>query len=213
MTGRDKGFTLAEMLAVVCIIIVLLAVSSTGIVYYMRWLQITELDNAAREIYMAAENQALLLHNEGRLKGLVVKGDSGENAVTLFSIDPEGNEKEETFYYIEYRPGLQALESLLPEGSIEASLTDGYFYLVYEPQGGSVTDVFFSKRDMGAEDFQVFYTMWRGAEKSKRMKNDPMIGYYGSQTAESGNIGALFTPIIEILNREQLILNVSYRVP
>ena len=162
MTGRDKGFTLAEMLAVVCIIIVLLAVSSTGIVYYMRWLQITELDNAAREIYMAAENQALLLHNEGRLKGLVVKGDSGENAVTLFSIDPEGNEKEETFYYIEYRPGLQALESLLPEGSIEASLTDGYFYLVYEPQGGSVTDVFFSKRDMGAEDFQVFYTMWRG---------------------------------------------------
>lgn len=213
MTGRNKGFTLVEMLAVVSIMVILLAVSAVAVTYYIRWLQITELDNAAREIYMAAENRALLLHNEGRLKGLVVKEDSDDNAITVPSVDSEGNITDEVFYYVEYRPGYQALESLLPGNSIEHSLFEGYFYLVYEPEGGNITDVFFARRDMGVEDFQAFYVMWRGTGKNRRMKNHPMIGYYGSQTAGNGNIGALFTPVIEIINREKLILNVSYRVP
>lgn len=213
MTGKNKGFTLVEMLAVVSIVVILLAVSAVGVAYYMRWLQITELDNAAREIYMAAENRALLLHNEGRLKGLVVQEDSDYNAITVPSVDSEGSIKDEVFYYVEYRPGYQALESLLPANSIEHSLFEGYFYLVYEPDGGNITDVFFSRRDMSVEDFQAFYVMWRGTPKNRRMKNNPMIGYYGSQTAANGNIGALFTPVIEIINREKLILNVSYRVP
>ncbi len=212
MAGKNKGFTLVEMLVVVNILTILLAVSSAGVAYYMRWLQITELDNAAREIYMAAENRALLLHGEGSLKGLVVEESQG-NAVTFSSVDAEGGSKEEVFYYKEYRPGYQAMEDLLPAGSVDPSLLDGYFYAVYEPEGGNVTDVFFSYKDMAVDDFQAFYTMWRGVPRNKRMKNKPMIGYYGSQTAESGNIGALFTPVIEIVNRERLLLNVSYRVP
>ena len=55
--SRRQGFTLVEMLAVVAIVVILLGISAVGVVYYARWLKITELDNAAREIYLAAENR------------------------------------------------------------------------------------------------------------------------------------------------------------
>ena len=72
--NKNKGFSLVEMLAVVAILIILLGVSAVGVVYYRDLLKITELDNAAREIYMAAENRAVLLSNARRLSGLVRNG-------------------------------------------------------------------------------------------------------------------------------------------
>lgn len=49
---HDKGFTLTEVLIVVAITIILLAVSFVAAAYYRKHLKITELDNAAREIFM-----------------------------------------------------------------------------------------------------------------------------------------------------------------
>ena len=43
-----------ETLLAVVILIVLLAVSVVGILAFLRQMQITDLDNAAREIYLAA---------------------------------------------------------------------------------------------------------------------------------------------------------------
>ena len=48
------GFTLLDTLLAVVILIVLLAVSVVGILAFLRQMQITDLDNAAREIYLAA---------------------------------------------------------------------------------------------------------------------------------------------------------------
>ena len=70
----NKGFTVVEMLAVVAIIVILLGISAVGVVYYRDYLKITELDNAARDIYMAAENRAVLLSGGKRLGGLVQNG-------------------------------------------------------------------------------------------------------------------------------------------
>lgn len=64
---RNSGFTLVEMLAVTAIVVILLAVGMVSVVRYARWLEITELDNTAREIYLAAENRAVLLSAGGRL--------------------------------------------------------------------------------------------------------------------------------------------------
>ena len=79
----NKGFSLVEMLAVVAIIVILLCVSGVGVIYYRNWLKLTELDNAARSIYMAAENRAVLLSGERRLGGLVKGG--GEVTLTRLS--------------------------------------------------------------------------------------------------------------------------------
>ena len=51
---RNHGFSLVETLAVVAILVILLSLSAVAAAYYRDYLKITELDNAAREIYMAA---------------------------------------------------------------------------------------------------------------------------------------------------------------
>ena len=61
---RTRGFSLVETLAVVAILAILLSLSAVAAAYYRDYLKITELDNAAREIYMAAENRAVLLDED-----------------------------------------------------------------------------------------------------------------------------------------------------
>ena len=53
---KQQGFTVQEMLVVIAITVILLGVSIVGVVAYVRHLQLKELDNAAREIFMAAQN-------------------------------------------------------------------------------------------------------------------------------------------------------------
>ena len=65
------GFTLVETLAAVAVLVILLGVSAVAVAHYRKYMKITELDHAAREIYMAAENRAVLLGNRMRLGGLV----------------------------------------------------------------------------------------------------------------------------------------------
>ena len=66
---RNHGFSLVETLAVVAILVILLSLSAVAAAYYRDYAKITELDNAAREIYMAAENRAVLLNSGGQLDG------------------------------------------------------------------------------------------------------------------------------------------------
>ncbi|MFN2925894.1 type II secretion system protein [Lachnospiraceae bacterium YH-ros2228] len=66
---NNKGFTLAEMLLTVSIIIILGALVAVNVIRYQRKLKLTEMDNAAREIYMAAQNH---------LSDSVSTGDWGE---------------------------------------------------------------------------------------------------------------------------------------
>lgn len=212
---RHKGFTLVETLVVVAIVICLLAVSAVAIVKYMKHLQITELDNTAREIYMAAQNRAVLLKNGGKLENLVIEDDLSNEMKNVDVNAGEGASIQMTFYYVHKSADAAELGELLPEGTIEPALWEGDFYIVYEPVSGSVTDVFFAKEDLKAADsgFRHFYDTWRGAKKSERMKQDPMIGYYGGDAAESGTTISLRTPVINIINEEELYAEVTYWLP
>ena len=85
----QKGFTIQEMLLVLLITIVLLAISLVGIIPYMRRLQLTELDNSAREIFMAAQNRAILLSGGQRLERYVIAPD-GSNRMEHVDVIPGG---------------------------------------------------------------------------------------------------------------------------
>lgn len=65
---KNDGFTLVEMLIALAVTVILLAIGIVGVVQYQSHMKITELDNMAREIYMAAQNRAVLLQNSGRLE-------------------------------------------------------------------------------------------------------------------------------------------------
>lgn len=79
--NRNGGFTLVEMLAAVAILVILLGVSAVAVARYRDYLKITELDNAAREIYLAAENRAALLNGGSRLAKLVSKSGNTVSGV------------------------------------------------------------------------------------------------------------------------------------
>lgn len=205
----NSGFTLVETLAAVAVLVILLGLGSVAVAYYRDYLRIAELDNAAREIYMAAEHQAVLLSGSQRLGGLVEDG----GAVLLSAAVAEDGAGEA--YYLSSE-NLSA--ALLDTGSIDPALWDGHFYIVYEPVSGSVTDVFYAEESIETlidAGFQAFYDEWTAASRVERMRARPMLGYYGGGMAEGDDSSRLPTPDVTVLirNEEKLTVEVTFSIP
>ena len=214
---KQQGFTVQEMLVVIAITVILLGVSIVGVVAYVRHLQLKELDNAAREIFMAAQNRAMLIGSD-KVKKAAVKADDQNRIDHVEIIPSEGDEAttQITVYYV-HSSDEEAMKELLPQEAIDPALWDGDFYISYEPESASVVDVFYSDDTLPVEgelaDFADFYMRWRKADKEERMKSRPMIGYYGGESAESGTALSLRTPVIQITNDNDLQVQVTHWVP
>ena len=211
--NRNGGFSLVEMLAVVAILVILLGVSAVAAARYKDYLKITELDNAAREIYLAAENRASLLNSSRRLTKLVNKGG---NAVSGVETGADGTEAAGRYISCaDVKSGGEG--ELLPAGSIDPALLNGDFYIVYEPESGCVTDVFYAESGINYTEgsFQAFYNEWKGKSRDARMRRDPMLGYYGGGKADGTNIDRIHTPGVTVLihNEEELWVEVTFLVP
>ena len=201
---------MVELMAVVAITVILFALSMVGVIRYQGMLKLTELDNAAREIYMAAENRAVLLSGSRRLNNQV--GQVGQAAA--LSDRPESSRA----YYVS-KAG--ATNELLAAGSIDPALLDGErdFYIVYDLNGGSVTDVFYAESSMDGlvgSDFSAFYTKW-ARDRSTRLglKNEMLVGYYNGLAAEGEDLDVLNGIDIHVLieNKEKLTVTVEYTLP
>lgn len=208
--NRNNGFTVVEMLAAVAVMVILLGIAMVNVFRYRDLLKITELDNAAREIYMAAENRAVLLSGARRLNNQV--GEAGQAAA--LSDRPESSRA----YYVS-KAG--ATNELLAAGSIDPALLDGErdFYIVYDLNGGSVTDVFYAESSMDGlvgSDFSAFYTKW-ARDRSTRLglKNEMLVGYYNGLAAEGEDLDVLNGIDIHVLieNKEKLTVTVEYTLP
>lgn len=212
--NRNSGFSVVEMLAVVAILVILLGISMVSVLRYRDLLEITELDNAAREIYMAAENRAVLLSGAKRLDYQVssAKGPDGR----------AGGGEAAGRQYVS-KADVKRTGELLTVGSIDPELMDGKgdFYIVYDLDGGSVTDVFYAKSSLAGlvgSDFQAFYDKW-AQERSVRLglKNEMLVGWYNGTAAQGGT----FEPDppektdlwVRIDNGEKLTVEVGYTAP
>lgn len=191
---RDNGgFTLIEALAAAAILIILLSISAPGVARYKDSLKLSELDNAAREIYMAAENRAVLLGNGSQLDAALT---DGEGAASLRYI----------------RETDAAAEELLPPGTVEPALREGQFYIVYDDAATAVTDVFYTE-EPGIPAIDEALDM--AGDWSVRMEQDPMLGYYGGEQS----VREAYTPLpapevtVEIQNEERLTVDVVFTVP
>lgn len=173
--NRNSGFTMVETLATVAIIVILLAVSAVAVVRYIDYLKLTELDNAAREIYMAAQNRAVLLAGNQQLSDMVyVKDNEGNQVdgcgtpVTLNDGKYHGEGTEvvsllatvgvgDNVFYVHVtdfwdKENNKYMENyeLLDTGNIDPTLLEkGDFYIVYDLVSGSVTDVIYAERSKG----------------------------------------------------------------
>lgn len=201
LNNNSRGFSLVEMLAVVAILVILLGISMVAAAGYRDMLKITELDNAAREIYMAAENRAVLLSGARRLSNQLGKKtpDSKFDYVSKTSMD----------------------EELLPIGSIDPALRSGDFYIVYDRKSGSVTDVFYAESSMDGlmtEGFDKFYENWAKSRSDRlKQKNTMLVGWYNGQAAQGEDVELDIPkePTIKVMidNGEELTVTVEYTAP
>nr|WP_326166316.1 type II secretion system protein [uncultured Oscillibacter sp.] len=199
---RNSGFTMVEALAAVAILVILLGLSAVGVSYYRDLLKITELDNAARAIYMAAEDRAVLLESGGQLEDILVGASplaGGTGGVPS--------------QVVKGKDDVVALD-LLTAGAVDPALLEGEFYIVYDPAGAAVTDVFYTEGP-GIQD--IGYAFSIAGDRDKRMRPDsgPMLGYYGGEHAPRQDYSPLPAPevLVVIHNEERLTVDVTFTVP
>lgn len=196
---KNSGFTQVEALAVTAVLVILLGVSAVGTAHYRDLLKIAELDNAAREIYMAAENRAVLLDSGGQLD--ILLGETAALSNDGAAVPP---------HYI--RETDAAMGELLPAGAVDPTVLEGNFYIVYDLDSGVVTDVFYTKEE-GIPDIGDAFAI--AGDRTARMKNDPMLGYYGGEAAAWEEDSPLPAPeaTVVIRNEERLTVDVTFTVP
>lgn len=228
--SRSSGFTLVEVLATAGILVILLAIAMVGVIRYIDVLKIAELDNAARDIYMAAENRAVLLHSAQRLDDLV------DSTHTVTGADGK------TLHYVSrgelYDESANTYSDLLAYGNIDPTLYNGDFYIVYDLDSGGVSEVFYAEKAGalenlietvygGSAEFPDFYSdTWSGSTRSQRLewKNEKnakqysektLVGRYNGEAAQGSTkeTDIQEKPYIDvvIVNKEELTVTVTVK--
>lgn len=233
---KNKGFTLAEFLAVIAIVLILSAVGIIAVTYYMRLFKHMEYDAMAKEIYIAAQNHISMAYNEGYLD----KDYFGTKEGKIDGIDDTADNSSIYFVYVPYTaPSNEGnhveplLDIILPFGSIDEKVRSDSSYIIrYDKDSGRILDVFYSEKDGtryghtftgSSEEYtgllgirpndendhlndRRYYDTGAGLSKNRR----PIVGYYGSESAGTLPYGDLIeAPYVRVVNNEELSVEVK----
>lgn len=217
--NNKRGFTMAEMLIVVAIIIVLAGVAFIAVQNHQRSLAQSERNTIAKEIYFAAQNHLTMAESQGYLSDSVDSSFFG-NAETAAQTTAAGsvtNVNTGKIYYAVANGAssfnsIGALELMLPFGSIDETVRTGGSYIIrYQANPAIVLDVFYCTPSGQPERFNHTiasseYSTFLGY-KSSLPGTGFVVGWYGgAPTGEAGNY--LKTPSVEVENAEKLLVKV-----
>ena len=209
---NNKGFTLAEMLITVAIIMILMGVSFVAVQNYQRSSTRLEFDTIAKEIFVAAQNHLTSAESQGYLDlnatalgypASTVQGDQGNDIYYLVSDDSASTEM---------------LNLILPAYAVDYS---GSYIIRYQPSSATVLDVFYSRpgrrtfltvagMTLQKDDYTSLMEQCRGDDKTsvRQNFNGAVVGWYGNEEPiPSGS--RLRVPTFEIINAEKLYVNVN----
>ncbi len=179
--NNKSGFTLAETLVALAISIILLAITMVGILHYYKNMKLTEMDNTAKEIFIAAQNHLTAADASGELKRYretalddskteVKKEALGQLIGNEPSDVPEGIDwpaDNREYYYIEYNTNTSGsignlegsiLQYMLPFGAIDETVrADGRYIIEYNVETATVYGVFYAEEDV---DFDYLDIAW-----------------------------------------------------
>ncbi|MDX8419587.1 InlB B-repeat-containing protein [Stecheria sp. CLA-KB-P133] len=140
-----KGFTLGEMLITVAVVAILSAVAIISVVGYLWNVRLLDADQAAREVYLAAQYHLSLARERGMLDQY--KDDLG-TVDQLYKGSDYVNQDGGTLYDLVYSPGNNAadvINAILPQGSIDETMrTGGSYIITYDKDTATVIGVFYS---------------------------------------------------------------------
>lgn len=222
-----KGFTLAELLIVIAITGILVSFGFVEITKYQRKLKRLEMDNTAREIFVAAQNHLTASKTAGVWQTAYYKDSkvsintSNEwqqsiSAAALKDDSISSTDKHDYYYVIynssSYQDALTSQKSvlgqLLPFGSVDETVrTDGSYIIVFDAYTESVYGVFYTdKGTITQADLAGLIDNEDNAEAreaytfSADAKKKYAVGYYGGAVAFKNQTKQLQSPIVHIYN-------------
>jgi|GEM_PF-6389031 len=222
---NSNGFTMAEMLITVAIIVILCGFGFVAVIAHQRNLKRMEMDETAQEIFIAAQNHLTAARASGQwssfLEKTAAEGQKGSRG-TVMSYKPSDYDKvsdadaeSRKFYYFTtesaeaVKNGAEAL--ILPEGSIDETLRGHHFYVEYDAASGTVFGVFYTDSDhaITAENAQAVSRTDPDARRDYKVDGKrTIIGYYGGALGELNSPGDLYAPSVAVRNAESLVLYV-----
>lgn len=159
--ANRKGFSLAELLVVIAVLGILAGVSFVAVSRYIRNLQALEMDNTAKEIFIAAQNHLSASFASGEYERYYEEykdTDLSANYGTKLDTKPGylegvefGTEDSVYRYVISNGSGNEGgtksliLSYMLPDYAIDKEIADnGNYLIVYEVNSATVLAVFYS---------------------------------------------------------------------
>lgn len=222
------GFTLAELLIVIAIILILAAFGFVNVVQNQRKLRLREMDDIARQIFIAAQNHLTVAEASGQWDYEKLKNDASiigphNDLYTVYELIGESAEGPATDKKHDYRvitantgtANGSAIDTILPFGAIDETLKGNRFIILYDAKTATINGVYYSEYD-GDLNFEnvtnniytryIYPTDNRGGRLASAATR--LIGWYGPGEAEGVDDNGLKRPIVTVENLEALSLNI-----
>ena len=215
---NKSGFTLAEMLLVVAIVLILSGVAFIAVHTHQRSLGQVERDGIAKEIFVAAQNHLTAAYGAGYL------GATDFGTVGTATGDAEGK-----VYYCVVNGNIadsSVVAQMLPFGSIDETVRAGGSYIIrYQKDTGLVLDVFYCTRkgspeeynhQLSGADYDTVLGLAGDDKKDARHscsiggQSGVVLGWYGGEKAKeiSKLQTELKSPTISVTNAEKLYVEI-----
>ena len=202
---ENKGYTLAEILLTVAILLVLMAIAVPAIFTIRKNLRQKALDNKAEIIYTAVQNNLTKLKSNGNSESFAAK------RATLVDATPTDAEDEKTLYFVtadQKNTAGSAASVVVTDDTVDADLYEHYWVVEYDPASASVYAVFYSET---RDDYSpAAYDPLR--YKKNRLKDGARVGYYGGDSIDGSNTSAL-VPKVTVKNDEKLQIIINCKRP
>ena len=205
---KKKGYTLAEVLATVAILLILMAIAVPAIFSIRKNLRQKALDNKAELIYTAVQNNLVKLQSNGNSSLY-----DGEKTAKAMGRTPSDATKEQKLYYAlstEKADTTRAASVLVTTDTVDGELYNNYWVVEYNPESASVYAVFYSESDSIKPYDPNVYDSFR--YKDNRLSDGARIGYYGGDALDGSNT-AVLAPKITITNEEKLVATITCMRP
>ena len=205
---KKKGYTLAEVLATVAILLILMAIVVPAIFSIRKNLRQKALDNKAELIYTAVQNNLVKLQSNGNSSLY-----DGEKTAKAMGRTPSDATKEQKLYYAlstEKADTTRAASVLVTTDTVDGELYNNYWVVEYNPESASVYAVFYSESDSIKPYDPNVYDRFR--YKDNRLSDGARIGYYGGDALDGSNT-AVLAPKITVTNEEKLVATITCMRP
>ncbi len=208
--NNRRGFTMAELLIVVAIIVILTGVSFVAVQAHQKNLAQLEADTVAKEIFFAAQNHLTMAEGQGYL------GDTINYGTPTSYTHDDGTTVTDNVYYVTMNtpgsfPANSILNQMLPFGSIDDTIrASGNYVIRYQSKPARVLDVWYGRRtnELYAGRYDADPCGITIDKLASHSYDSKVVGWYGGDEALEGG-AILNAPYIEVENAERLIVRIK----